>query len=121
MSFSNPSDRMQLINLIYTDRMMMSLGALLALPAVMVIYAWIKRQPGASKMIRVLWENGRMLLLISVVFNSCLIFVPLWPGKVSVISVYDECQFVVSIIILFILLKSEYIKDCFSDLPENKD
>jgi len=120
MSFANFNDSMQLINLLYADRMMMSLGALAGIPTALIIYAWIKREPDATQFIRNLWGKGRVLLSVSAALNAGLVFAPMWLKAVDKITIHGWWQFAVSVIILLVVFKSEYIKDCFLDFPKNE-
>lgn len=118
LSVVNMTERMQLIDMFYSDRLMLSLGALAGIPAVLIIYAWIKRTPNAPPLIRNIWARGRTLLIISAILHACIIFVPLWLGTSHKIMNTGWIQIILSLIIATIVYKSPYIKDCFSDFPE---
>jgi len=45
-------DRTGLIDLVYPDRLIMSVGALAGAPAAFLVYAWIKRKPDATPFVR---------------------------------------------------------------------
>ncbi len=120
LSLVNMKDRMQLINMFYSDALMLSLGAFAGIPAALLIYAWTRRTPGASSLVRRLWKRGRTLLAISAVLNACIVFAPLWLGTSHKITVYGWVQLLVSLLVVFVLYKSRYIKDCFSDFPSHK-
>lgn len=119
-SFANKRDKMGLIELLYTDRLMMSIGALAGIPAALLIYAWLKREPNASDLVKNIWNKGRELLAISAILNSFLVFLPLLLGKTSNLSLIDWSQFAISLAILVALYRYAYIKDCFSDFPSNE-
>ena len=116
-SFANMSDRMALIELLYTDRLMMSLGALAGIPAALLMYAWSRREPNASDFVRNLWRRGRELLIISTILNGFLTFIPLLLGKVDKVSTIDWLQFALSMLIMAVLYRYAYLKDCFLDFP----
>ena len=118
LSVVNSSGRMQLIDMFYSDRLMLSLGALAGIPAILVIYAWIKRVPSAPPLIRRLWRSGGALLTIAAILHACIIFVPLWLGTANKIVVSGWIQLFISLLIVFIVYRSLYIRDCFSDFPE---
>lgn len=118
LSVVNISERMQLIDMFYSDRLMLSLGALAGIPAILVVYAWVKRVPGAPSLIRRFWIRGRALLAISAILHACIIFVPLWLGTAHKIEVSGWIQLFISLLIVFIFYRSQYIRDCFSDFPE---
>ena len=119
-SFANMRDRMALIELLYTDRLMMSLGALAGIPAALLIYAWSRREPNASDFVKNVWSRGRGLLAVSTISNGFLTFMPLLLGKVDKVSTIDWLQFALSMLIMTVLYRYTYLKDCFLDFP-NKD
>ncbi len=119
VSLSNKSDRMGLINLLYADKLMMSLGALAGIPALLVVYALIKRDPDASEGVKKIWHKGRELLAISAVFNVLLAFSPMMIRGVQTLGVHAWWQLAGSVLVLGLVLKSEYIKDCFLDFPRH--
>lgn len=120
-SFANRGDRMQLVNLLYADRAMMSLGALAGIPAVLLIYAWAKKSPDASDFVRKLWKNGRQLIIAAALLNAILVFVPLLTDSIKHLSYYGWGQFVISIGIIIWAYKDSYINDCFEDFPKIND
>ena len=116
-SFANMSDRMALIELLYTDRLMMSLGALAGIPAALLMYAWSRREPNASDFVRNLWRRGRELLIVSTILNGFLTFIPLLLGKVDKVSTIDWLQFALSMLVMAVLYRYAYLNDCFLDFP----
>jgi len=118
-SVANMGDRMQLITMFYPDKLVLSLGAFAGIPTALLIYAWVKRMPGASNYIRRIWKNGRSLLAISAILNACIILGPQLLGTVYKITVSGWVQLLINILIVIVVYKSPYIKDCFSDFPEN--
>ena len=116
-SFANMRDRMALIELLYPDRLMMSLGAFAGIPAALLIYAWSRREPNASDFVKNLWRKGRGLLIVSTTLNGFLTFIPLLLGKVDKVSTMDWLQFALSMLIMVVLYRYAYIKDCFLDFP----
>jgi len=117
LSLVNMRDRTGLIDLVYPDRLAMSLGALAGIPAVLLVYAWIKRQPGAGPFVKKIWMKGRELLAISVLLNIGVIFLPFWMGTMHAIYPGDWVQFAIALLILIVVYTSSYIKDCFNDFP----
>ncbi len=121
MSLANKADRTGMINLVYSDKMALWWALLAGVPAVLVIYAWIKRKPGASSSARNLWHKGRSLLAASAIFSVAIVFIPFWMGVVHRVSVAGWIQFVISLGAVVTLYSSSYIRDCFSDYPEEAD
>lgn len=118
ISLVNSSDRTGVINMVYSDKMALWWGLLVGVPAVLVIYAWTKRKPGASSFVRMLWRRGRVLLAISAIFNMAIVFIPLWAGVVHRVSMAGWIQLVISFGIVVVVFSSSYIRDCFSDFPQ---
>ncbi len=117
-SITNRKDKMQLINMFYSDRLSMSLAAVAGIPAALLVYAWMKRNPEAPPFVRKVWRNGRLLLAISAALSALVVFVPLWLGAVYKVTLYGWGQFFISLLIVIVVYRSQYIKDCFSDWPE---
>ncbi len=120
LSVVNMKDRTGLIDLFYPDRLAMSLAALAGIPAALFVYAWIKRKPGAPRHVRTIWGKGRAFLVVSALLSACVIFVPLWMGKVHAIYPRDWVQFAITVLIVIAVYSSSYIRDCFNDFPDDK-
>lgn len=121
ISLANRTDRTGIINMIYSDKMALWWGLLAGVPAVLVIYAWIKRKPGSSSFARKLWHMGRLLLAVSAVCNVAIVFIPYWMGIVHRVSIAGWIQLAISLGIVVMLYSSSYIRDCFSDYPKEAD
>jgi len=120
-SVTNRKDKMLLINIFYSDRLAMSLAAVAGIPAALLVYAWVKRNPDASSFVRQVWKRGRLLLVISAALSAFVVFVPLWLGTVHKVTEYGWGQFFISLLIVIVVYRSQYIKDCFSDWPEKQE
>jgi len=121
LSLVNRQDRTGLIHMVYADTMALWWGILAGLPAFMVVYAWIKKKPGASSFARKLWHRGRELLAVSAISNVAIVFVPLWMGVVYQVHTAGWIQLALSIAVLVVLYSSSYIRDCFADYPKEAD
>jgi len=117
-SITNRKDKMFLINLFYSNGLALALGALAGIPALMVIYAWVKRKPDGPPVAGKIWRKGRLLLAISAALGAIVVFVPIWLGVGHRISVYGWVQFIASLSVVLVVYKSGYMKDCFSDWPD---
>lgn len=117
-SFSDRSDRMKLIEMIYTDKFMMSLGAFVGIPAALLIYAWSRRNPDGSDFVRKIWSKGRELLTVSTSLNALLVFLPLFLGRTNKLSLTDWVQLAICIVILLVLYGYSYIRVCFLEFPD---
>jgi hypothetical protein len=120
ISIVNMSDRTGLIDLVYPERLTMSLGALAGIPAALLVYAWIQRKPGAPQYLRNIWGKGRAFLAVSALLNACVMFIPLWIGTVHTIPPRDWAQFAIALLIVIAIYSSSYIRDFFNDFPSDK-
>ena len=121
LSLLNKNDRIGIINMVYSDRLALWWGLLAGVPAILIVYAWSRRKPGASSFARSLWRRGRMLLAASAIFSVAIIFIPLWMGVVHRVNMVGWIQFVISLGVVVVLYTSTYIRDCFSDFPKDAD
>lgn len=117
LSVTNRTDPMRLIDLVYPDRLSLSLGAFAAIPAAILIYAWVKRVPGASAFVRYVWQKGRIVLIVSTVLGIGVIFAPLVLGTAYKITASGWAQLSISMLVIIVVLRTRYIKDCFADFP----
>ena len=120
LSVVNMRDRTGLIDMVYSDRLAMSLGALAGIPAALLVFSWMKRKPGAPQHVRTIWGKGRALLAISALLNACVIFVPIWMGTVHAIAPGDWIQSAIALLIVIVVYSSSYIRDCFDDFTDDK-
>jgi len=119
-SVTNMTDRMMIINLFYSDKLILSLGAFASIPAALLVYALTRRNPDAPPFIKRVWSNGRILLAVSAILNAFIVFAPQWLGKAHKLTAFGWGQFLFSLLVVLILYKSQYIKDCFDDFPDKE-
>ena len=120
LSIVNMSDRTGLIDLVYPDRLTMSLGALAGIPTALLVYAWVKRTPGAPPYVRNIWGKGRVFLVVSALLNACVVFVPFWMDTAHAIPAGNWIQFAIALLIVIVVYSSSYIRDCFNDFPSDE-
>ena len=123
-SITNRKDRMGMINFVYDDKLSMSLSAYAALPVILLMYAFIKRSPGATDFVKRVWVNGQHLLATTAVLHIIIISAPLWMQNLTLLSNVAMLQVALSFLIIVMVYRTDYIKDCFNDfpeLPENDD
>jgi len=117
VSLANRVDRMRVIDTFYPDRASMAISALLALPALLLVWAWIKRQRGQGGLAQRVWRHGRALLLGLASLNACAIVVAAVhagtrPGLAAV------AQLAACALIVWYLMRSERVCDTFLDYPK---
>lgn len=120
MSIANFRKPMNLIEMVYPERLTMALTALAAIPVGFLLYAWSRREPDASDTVKNIWHKGFLLLTVTTVLNAVFIFIPFLLERTSKIFIIDWVQFAACLLILITLYRNSYIKDCFADFPENK-
>lgn len=120
ISVVNRADRAGVINMVYADKLALWWGLLAGVPAVLVIYAWSRKKPGASLFIRRLWHNGRLILAVGAVMNVVIVFIPVWTGAIYRIAPSGWIQLAVSVAIIVALYTSSYVRDCFADFPKEE-
>lgn len=104
-------------DLVYPDNFSLALAILATLPALCFIYAWTRRRPGASSIVKYIWKNGMVILSISALLNIVVKFVPLMIGINHPIGMIGWVQVGLSMLIILYICSSERVKDTFSDFP----
>jgi hypothetical protein len=118
MSFANRQDRTGLLSTFYHDPFSLAIDTLAALPALLVIVAWARHRPEASRPIRWLWAHGRSLLLLATLLNIASVFLPLlWNPDVRM-DTPELVKLAICVTILYMLIKSERVRDTFNDFPQ---
>ena len=102
ISIADRGERIGLIDMVYPDRMSLVLGGLIAVPAVLVVYAW---------------RYGRELLLIATVLNAGVVMLPAVNRGVGRLGTSAWLQLAICGYILWELFRSARVKDVFSDWP----
>jgi len=118
-SITNKADRIGLLNTIYPDRSAAFLGAVASIPAIFLLIAWFRKQPGANILIRRFWHHGKALLISSLSLNLLIL---LWHEIESVNSIQNigpitMVQFAFCVFSIYYLLRSQRLTDAFSDFP----
>lgn len=116
VSLANRSNRTELISLVYDHSGVLAMAELAALPALAVVIAWVKRNSGASRIIRWIWNNGRSLLILSTLFNVAILAISTeW--RVDEFGFFIVLQMILSAFVLFYLWRSDRVRDTFNDFP----
>lgn len=121
LSVTSRKDKMGLIDMVYVDKLSLSLSAYAALPVVLLLYAFLKRSPGASNFIKRIWSNGQHLLAATSMLHIIILSAPLFLQKVTQLNAVIWAQLVICMVIIVTVYRSRYIKDCFADFPEISD
>ena len=104
-------------NVLYPDDLALILAFLSSVPALIFIYAWIRRKPGASENVKKICRNGAVMLSATAIMNVIIIFVPLLTGVAHRIHWISWVQAGLSLVIIAYLHSSQRVKDTFSDFP----
>lgn len=120
LSFSDRSNRMGLVDLIYPDRLWLAIDTLAALPAVLIVVAYMNRKPGAKEWVSKIWRTGRTWLLASAGANAAVAVASLLLIETTRTSVVSPLMLCVSIWSLWYLVVSKRLPDAFGDFPEDE-
>ena len=85
-------------------------------PAITLAYAAIVRRPESKILPRMIWKKGRELILLSTtIYTTLVIFRRDW--DLLGLSWADWIAVSINILIIFYIMKSEYVSDLFNDFP----
>jgi len=108
-------------NLLYPDDFSLVLALLATVPALLFVYAWTRRRPGAGVLVKQLWKNGANLLAAAAVLNIVIVFVPLLTGAVTRVHLLGWVQIALVPVIVGYLYSSRRIRDTLEDFPADQD
>ncbi|MDH3981192.1 MAG: DUF2919 domain-containing protein [Gammaproteobacteria bacterium] len=106
--------------LVYQDNFSLALAILATVPVLLLVYAWVRRKPGAPAFVRRLWAKGVVLLTSAAVLYIGGVFVPLLTHVIASIRPIGWGQVAISILIIFYLFTSKRVRDIFADFPEGE-
>ena len=115
-SITQRSDRFGLLNLLYPDQSWAFIHTGAALPTVLVVIAFLRRQPAASPVVRWIWRHGFALLLISLTLNAVLLITP-WFTHHARFTLPLMMQLVGCGLAAYVLLRSSRVRASFSEFP----
>lgn len=121
LSVANKRDKLGLIKMVYTDHSLMGLGALGAIPAMLLLYAWFKRKPDAPEHVKKIWRNGKWILLLCLIINVITAFMPILIGKTTGLNVIGMLQIFISVLFIGYIFASKRLNDAFADFPEKTE
>lgn len=88
-----------------------------SLPAILVIWAYIKRAPGERGKILWIWKNGRSLLMFSCAIYLLRPLMTFFPARHF--NTTASVLLIVDLVVLVYLALSTRVKDVFSEYPDN--
>jgi len=107
-------------DMVYPDDFGFFIAFLATIPVLLLVFAYAKRKPGASGLVRKIWHNGRTLLLVTAVLNIIIIFVPFLMDLTHSINVLGWFQLVIALYIVFYLYTKQRVVDTFADFPKDE-
>jgi len=107
-------------DLVYPTDFGFFIAFLATIPVVLLMFAYAKRKPGASGLVRKLWHNGRTLLVGAAVLNIIIIFVPFLMDMTHNINMLGWAQLAIAVVIIYYLYTSQRVKDTFADFPADE-
>jgi hypothetical protein len=117
-SVANRRDRTGLMNTFYHDPVSLAIDTFAALPAVLVVVAYMRRRPGAPQVFQDIWTHGRELLLLATLLNLISIFLPFFWNTQLRMGTPEFAKLAVTVVILFLLIRSNRVRDTFNDFPQ---
>jgi len=118
VSLTNRKDRTAIIDLFYPDKINVSFEAAASIPFLFLVYALTRRSPSASQIVQKIWRNGKQLIMATAFLQLCVTSAPLWLLVDNKMTLISWAQLSIYLLILVITPLSTYMKDCFSDFPE---
>ena len=115
----NP-DAAALKRMIYPDEFSLVIAILATIPVLLFIYAWSRRSPGGSNLVKYLWRHSAMVLTIAALLNIATVFSPLLLGAGHKIHVLGWVQLGISVLLIVYVQFSRRVKDVFADFPGEK-
>jgi hypothetical protein len=104
-------------HLIYPSDFSLAVAIVATFPALVFVYAWARRKPGASPLVQAIWRRGLWLLVATGALNIGSVFVPLLTEHVLSIHANAWMQIGVSSVVIVYLLFSKRVRDTFADFP----
>jgi hypothetical protein len=108
-------------NLVYPNDFGFFLAFVATIPVLLLVFAYAKRKPGASELVRSLWRNGRNLLVAAATLNIIVVFVPFLANITHSINIYGWGQLALAVAIIIYLYSSKCVTDTFADFPEETE
>ena len=115
---ANSDSVSKLYDLAYHENFVFFLAVLSAIPVILLLISYAKRNPGASDLMQKIWRNGQKILALSAILNILVIFIPVILGKTHSVHTFGWVQFGVILLILGYLYKSQRLRDAFADFPK---
>jgi hypothetical protein len=89
------------------------------IPVLLLLFAYVKRKPGASRLVHNIWHGGRILLVMTALLNVVIIFVPFVLDLTHSINMLGWGQLAIALYIIFYLYTTQRVKDTFADFPKD--
>ena len=106
-------------DMVYPHDFSFFIAFLATIPVLLLVFAYAKRKPGASWLVRKIWHNGRTLLIAAAVLNIIIIFVPFLMDLTHRINMLGWAQLAIAIYIIYYLYTTQRVKDAFADFPKD--
>jgi hypothetical protein len=107
-------------DMVYPNDFGFFIAFLATIPVIMLVIVYVKRKPGASGLIRKLWHNGRVLLIVTAVLNIIIIFIPFLMDLTHSINMLGWAQLAIAVFIIYYLYTTQRVKDTFADFPKDE-
>lgn len=113
-----PAQQQDLLRLFYPERREFMLACLIALPLLLLIAALSQRKPKGYRPWRILWRQGRLLLLVTAIMDLVLTTQAL-PEQVMLDAPWKVITpFLLGVSVIW-LLKSQTLRQVFAEWPDS--
>ena len=106
-------------DMVYPDDFGLFIAFLATLPVIILLVAYIKRKPAASRLVRKVWHSGKTLLVVTAMLNVIIVFVPFVLDLTHSINMLGWGQLAIALYIIFYLYTTPRVKDTFADFPKD--
>lgn len=106
-------------DMVYPNDFGFFIAFLATIPVLLLVFAYAKRKPGASQLVRKIWRNGRTLLVATAVLNIIIIFVPFLMDLEHSINMLGWGQLAIAMYIIYYLHTKQRVQDTFADFPKD--
>lgn len=93
------------------------------LPALMVLFAWLYRRPDVKMWAKIIWRNGRALLMLSAAWHFLVLAYSKGPSAIEAFLIRGDGLLVLGnllldLLVLSYLFLSLRVRDTFADFPK---
>ncbi len=116
-SLSNRTDRSAILNIFYPDQFEAFLGCAAALPALLLLFGYVRRRPEAHAIFRAVWRKGKLLLTAALLLDIAVVVAPILT-RGDIPATNGLVSGATSVVLLVLVVRSNRLKDAFAGFPD---